>query len=135
MNIDLGQLQKEVIFKTSRSSGAGGQHINKVETRVTLLWNVSDSPLFSAEEKAIIASRLSNRIQADGYLQLSSSESRSQLTNKENVLQKLAELIEMALQPIKKRIPTKIPRAKLLKRMDRKKKHAAKKTDRRWRMD
>lgn len=135
MNIDLGQLQKEVIFKTSRSSGAGGQHINKVETRVTLLWNVSDSPLFSAEEKAVIASRLSNRIQADGYLQLSSSESRSQLTNKENVLQKLAELIEMALQPIKKRIPTKIPRAKLLKRMDRKKKHAAKKTDRRWRMD
>lgn len=135
MNIDLGQLQKEVIFKTSRSSGAGGQHINKVETRVTLLWNVSDSPLFSAEEKAIIASRLSNRIQADGYLQLSSSESRSQLTNKENVLQKLAELIEMALQPIKKRIPTKIPRAKLLKRMDRKKKHAAKKTERRWRMD
>lgn len=135
MKIDLDQLQKEVVFKTTRSSGAGGQHINKVETRVTLLWNVSESPLFLAEEKAVIASRLSNRIQADGYLQLSSSESRSQLTNKENVLQKLAELIEMALQPIKKRIPTKIPRAKLLKRMDRKKKHAAKKTERRWRMD
>lgn len=132
---DREQLQKEVIFKTSRSSGAGGQHVNKVETKVTLLWNVRDTQLFLPEQKTLIESRLANRIQADGYLQLSSSESRSQITNKEKALQKLVDLIEMTLQPVKKRIPTKVSRTKILKRMDRKKRASAKKADRRWRME
>lgn len=135
MEIDLEQLQKELTFKTSRSSGAGGQHVNKVETKVTILWNVHDSQFFSADQKAKIERVLANRIQTDGYLQVSSSESRSQATNKEKALQKLADLLVTALQPVKKRVPTKISRTKLLKRMDRRKKESAKKADRRWRMD
>jgi len=135
MAIDLEDLQKEVTFKTSRSSGAGGQNVNKVETKVTLLWNVRDSQLFTPEQKARIEYKLANRIQSDGFLQLSSSDSRSQLANKEDALAKLVDLLDKALLPIKKRIPTKIPRAKVLERLDRKKKQAAKKTDRRWRME
>lgn len=135
MAIDLEQLQKEVIYKTSRSSGAGGQHVNKVETRVTLLWNVFDSQIFTREQKTLIESTLSNRIQADGYLQLSSSESRSQAANKEKALRRLVDLIAMALQPEKKRIPTRIPRTKVLQRLDRKKRQSGKKADRGWRME
>ncbi len=135
MTIDLEDLQKEVTFKTSRSSGAGGQNVNKVETKVTLLWNVWDSQLFSPEQKARLENKLSNRIQSDGFLQLSSSESRSQLANKENALAKLVDLITNVLLPTKKRISTKIPRAKVLERLDRKKKQSAKKSDRRWRME
>jgi len=133
--IDVQDLQKEVTFKTSRSSGAGGQNVNKVETKVTIVWNIQNSQLLSPEQKIRVENKLSNRIQADGFLQLSSSESRSQLANKEKALQKLVDLITNALLPTKKRIPTKIPRAKILERLDRKKKQAAKKTDRRWRME
>ncbi len=135
MDIDLEDLQKEVTFKTSRSSGAGGQNVNKVETKVTLLWNIHDSQLFSPEQKAHIGNRLSHRIQSDGHIQLSSSKSRSQLANKEDVLDKLNKLLTEALLPTKKRIPTKIPRSKILERLDRKKRQSAKKTDRRWRME
>lgn len=135
MNIDLEQLQKEVIFKTSRSSGAGGQHVNKVETKVTLLWNVYNSQLFTQDQKELIQTKLSNRIQTDGFLQLSSSESRSQLTNKVKAIEKLVNLISVALQPVQKRVPTKISRSKVLKRMERRKRESAKKTNRRWRLE
>ena len=135
MNIDLEQLQKEVIFKTSRSSGAGGQHVNKVETKVTLLLNVYNSQLFTQDQKELIQTKLSNRIQTDGFLQLSSSESRSQLTNKVKAIEKLVNLISVALQPVQKRVPTKISRSKALKRMERRKRESAKKTNRRWRLE
>ncbi|NGM63353.1 aminoacyl-tRNA hydrolase [Sphingobacterium sp. SGG-5] len=133
--IDRDILLKELMFKTSRSSGAGGQHVNKVESKVTLLWDVQESALLSGEEKNRLVQKLANRIQANGYLQMESSETRSQLKNKEIVLQRLVDLIEQALIPAKKRIPTKIPRSKVLERLDRKKKQAAKKNDRRWRME
>ncbi len=133
--IDRNILLKELMFKTSRSSGAGGQHVNKVESKVTLLWDIQASALLSGEEKNLLVQKLANRIQTNGYLQMESSETRSQLKNKEIVLQRLVDLIEQALIPAKKRIPTKIPRAKILERMDRKKQQSAKKADRRWRME
>ncbi len=133
--VDRNTLLKELVFKTSRSSGAGGQHVNKVESKVTLLWDIHTSMLFSEREKQTLLYKLANRIQASGYLQMESSETRSQLQNKDIVLQRLINLVEEALVPSRKRIPTKIPRAKILARLDRKKQQSAKKADRRWRME
>lgn len=135
MSLDEEALKREVTFKTSRSSGAGGQHVNKVETRVTLIWDVDASLLFSPAEKETIRQKLVSRINAEGKIQLDVAETRSQVTNKKLALTKLNLLLTDALQPVQKRIKTKIPRSKVLERLDRKRKQAAKKADRSWRMD
>ena len=135
MEINLEELKKEVAFKTSRSGGSGGQNVNKVETKVTLLWDVINSKIFSSLQKDLIQSKLAHRIYAEGLLQLEVSESRSQLANKEIAVERLFDLLVKALTPTKKRIPTKIPRAKVLARLDRKTKQSEKKSNRRWRID
>lgn len=135
MDLDIEALKREVTFKTSKSGGAGGQHVNKVETRVTLIWDFTASALFSPAQKEIIGHVLSSRTNADGHIQLDVSETRSQLSNKKLALDKLATLLSEALQPVRKRVKTKIPRAKVLARLDRKKRHSAKKSERRWRME
>ena len=125
----------ELTYRTSRSSGPGGQNVNKVESRVTAIWHVEGSQLLSDVEKAVVEQRLAHRINALGMLAVDSSESRSQLENKELVVEKLVNLVNNALRPIKKRIPTKISKAKVLERLDRKKRQANKKKDRKWRLD
>jgi ribosome-associated protein len=135
MDIDLEELKKEITFKTSRSGGAGGQNVNEVETKVTLLWDVRSSRLFSKDQKRILIEKLASRLTAEDFVQLDVSETRSQLNNKEIAVEKLFKLIYSGLKPDKKRIPTKIPRAKILERLDRKKRHSTKKSDRRWRME
>lgn len=135
MTLSVDLLKKELTFRTSRSRGAGGQHVNKVETKVTLIWDFEASQLISSEQKAIIAQVLSSRINADGHVQLDASETRSQITNKQLAIDKLIALLAQALRPSKKRIKTKIPRAVVLNRLERKKKQATKKADRRWKMD
>jgi len=100
---------REFVFRTSRSSGKGGQNVNKTETKVELIFNVMLSRLLSDEEKAIVAEKLKTRINDNGELLLSSSESRSQLANKEDVVKKFYDMLTKALVKQKKRIPTKVP--------------------------
>lgn len=123
---------KELSFKTSRSSGAGGQNVNKVETSVTVLWNVSESEFFNDHQKELIQNKLKNRINTEGFLFLTVSESRTQLMNKNKAIEKILEIVDKSLFIPKKRIATKPSKAKKEKRLDTKKKLSEKKENRRF---
>jgi ribosome-associated protein len=123
-------LYSEFIFSTSRSSGPGGQNVNKVNSKVTLEWNVVKSLLISEEEKTVILHKLSSHITKEGILQLTSQEARSQLQNRETVVQKLEQLLIKAFTKKKIRKPTKPSKAAKQKRILQKKQHGEKK---KWR--
>ena len=124
--------QHELSYKTSRSSGSGGQNVNKVETSVTVLWKVEDSAVFTESEKERILLKLKNKINAEGILQTTVSESRTQLQNKKNAIEKIQELVNKSLIVPKKRIATKPSRAKVEKRLESKKKLSEKKENRKF---
>ncbi|MCB4234357.1 aminoacyl-tRNA hydrolase [Kaistella anthropi] len=124
---------KELTYKTSRSSGAGGQNVNKVETSVTVLWKVADTEFFSSEEIELISEKLKNRINQDGILQLTVSESRTQLQNKKIATDKILELVEKSLYKPKPRKATKPSKRQIEKRIMAKKQISEKKENRRFR--
>ena len=124
--------EPELSYKTSRSSGSGGQNVNKVETSVTVLWKVEDSAVFTESEKERILLKLKNKINAEGILQTTVSESRTQLQNKKNAIEKIQELVNKSLIVPKKRIATKPSRAKVEKRLESKKKLSEKKENRKF---
>ncbi len=112
----------ELTFNTSRSGGAGGQHVNKVETKVEVYWDILKSLAINDDQRSLIAQKLKNKIDSDGILKIESSKTRSQLKNKEDAISKLLAIIEKALTIQPKRIPTKVPKSVVKKRLSDKKK-------------
>lgn len=115
------KLQKELHFKTSRSGGKGGQHVNKTSSKVELLFDVQDSETLNEEQKTLILQKLKTRIDKDGILHIIVQKERSQYLNKKAALEKFQELLEKSLIPPKKRKKTKISKASKEKRLKLKK--------------
>jgi len=121
------QLKNELKFSASRSSGPGGQNVNKVNTRVELRFPVLLSTILADEQKKILLQKLKNRMNSEGELLIFSDVERSQLRNKEKTITIFFQLIEKALTPAKKRLKTKPTASSKQKRLQNKKQHAQKK--------
>ncbi|SHI35492.1 ribosome-associated protein [Hymenobacter daecheongensis DSM 21074] len=121
----------EVQFQTSRSSGPGGQNVNKVESRVELRWRLAESALLSDEQKQMLLQKLASRLTAEGELLVVAQEDRSQLRNKETALLKFHQLLLKALHKPKARKATKPSKGAVRQRLESKKKHGEKKANRR----
>ncbi|MBT2160146.1 alternative ribosome rescue aminoacyl-tRNA hydrolase ArfB [Zobellia barbeyronii] len=124
------QLLQELNFKAVRSSGAGGQHVNKVSTKIDLSFSVEDSNGLTNTEKERIHRKIGHRLTKEGILQMQCDESRSQHRNKDLAIARFLNLIEDALKVKKKRRKTKPSRSSIEKRLKHKKKNAQKKTNR-----
>jgi ribosome-associated protein len=124
------QLESEIVFSATRSSGPGGQNVNKVNTQVELRFSVTNSKLFSGEEKSLIFLKLKNRINSEGELILTSQSGRTQLDNKEKVFEKFCILIEKALAVQKRRLKSMPTAASRIKRLESKRNQALKKQNR-----
>ena len=114
------EILRSVAFKTSRSGGKGGQNVNKVSSKVELIFDLSANVCLTEEEKTLLKSRLENRLDSEGLLHIVSQEDRSQLLNKEKTIAKLIELLKNSLHVQKKRKPTKIPKGVIEKRLKNK---------------
>ena len=121
MKIDIS---RELEFRTARSGGKGGQNVNKVETMVEGIFNISGSAILTEEQKNLLLEKLSNRINKEGLPFVKSQATRSQLNNKEIVIEKINQLISQALEKKKTRIATKPSKASVEKRIDHKKRNA-----------
>src|SRR5690606_37168012 len=121
----------ELDFKAVRSSGAGGQNVNKVSSKVMLSFNVPASQALSVEEKELVQQRLATKLTNDNVLILNCDEDRSQLRNKEIVIKRFLQLMEHSLRIEKERKATKVPRAVIKKRIENKRRQSDIKQSRR----
>ena len=121
----------EITFQTSRSSGPGGQNVNKVESRVELRWHLMESQVLTDTQKALILEKLTNQLTADGLLLITAQDDRSQYRNKEIALARFHELLLKSLHRPKPRKATKPNRSAVRKRLEGKKIQGEKKANRR----
>ena len=124
-------LLQELSFKAIRSSGSGGQHVNKVSSKIELTFNLSESNVFNEEQKVRLQNKLQHRLTKDGVLMLQCDESRSQHKNKALAIKRFLSLIRASLIIPKRRIPTKIPKSVIRKRLKNKRNLSDKKANRR----
>ncbi|WP_025742761.1 alternative ribosome rescue aminoacyl-tRNA hydrolase ArfB [Aquimarina pacifica] len=124
-------LLRELKFKAVRSSGAGGQHVNKVSSRIELSFDISNSLGLTDDEKLRLSKKLSSRITKKGVLVLQCDDSRSQHRNKEVVIKRLIEILKNNLYVPKRRKPTKPSKGSIKKRLENKQKQSLKKVNRR----
>lgn len=127
---DINSLLGEVSFNFSRSSGKGGQNVNKVETKVELVFNIPGSAVLDEELKSKLKKKLHSKLDSEGNLHIVSQSERYQLSNKKKAIEKFLKLIQKSLKKEKKRIKTKKPEAVKQKILEEKKKHGLKKRDR-----
>ena len=113
--------ESELRFSFSRGSGPGGQHVNKVNTRVTLLFDVTGSPSLNDRQRQLLLARLGSRISRAGMLRLSVDTHRSQGRNRAEAIDRFVSLLATALREDKARIPTRVPARVRQKRLARKK--------------
>ena len=125
------ELEREFNIKAIRSSGSGGQHVNKVATKIELSFSVSESLVLNQHQKAIIIEKLYNRLTKDQVLILQCGETRSQLKNKRIAISRAFSILEAALEVKAERKPTKVPKSVIKKRLKNKKIQSEKKVNRR----
>ncbi len=130
MNFSKADLQKELSYKTSRSGGKGGQNVNKVSSKVELLFNINNSLLFNDDEKQLLLEKLQPRFNKDGYVQVVCDEERSQYLNKEKAVERLMVLLSKALHKPRIRKATKPNKKAKAERLNDKRIQAEKKSSR-----
>lgn len=127
--------EHEYVFSFARSSGPGGQNVNKTNSKAILHWDLYHSHSLSAEAKERFRQSFSTRINSEGWVVVSSDQFRDQHQNAENCLVKLDEMIQKILYPPKKRVKTKPTRSSVKQRLDSKKKNSQKKSNRKIRYE
>jgi ribosome-associated protein len=130
IDAELAIPDEEVSFVTSRSGGPGGQNVNKLETKVTVRFDVASSPSLAEEQRAKILERLATRITRAGVLQVTSQKHRTQGDNREAALERFAELLREALHEETPRKPTRTPRAAKRRRIESKRRQGERKRER-----
>jgi ribosome-associated protein len=122
--------EEELTFTTSRSGGPGGQNVNKLNTRVTVLFDVGHSPSLSEDQKRRIAGELSSRMDRQGVLRVVSQKHRSQEANRRAAVERLQQLLQEVLKPVPVRRKTKVPAAARERRLEEKRQRSRLKSQR-----
>lgn len=131
VNESLSIPRSELDVRVSRSSGAGGQHVNKTSSRVEIFWNVLASRALSEEQRTRLREKLASRLTTDGSVRVVASDMRSQSRNRDLAEERLVDLVRRALIIPRKRKATKPTRAAKEARLESKKRHSSKKRERR----